>query len=557
MTDHELDILQGVHEAVVALLDLVAASSAALAATYRRRSLISPSVGVAGFDRGTRSHERVEACAGALGWGGEGLAGLADERSSSDGRLLRAVRALRKSVARVTERASLLLGHASSSEAYLVALATPVEAMRARQGLNDRIGTKWQDVWARLRAKGMAHDEGGVLFTCTVQQVIDTLRDHCTVPLHSNAGAARVWDPRNSPGDAIEEQWWDGDLSSLAVEVLACLAAIPVTAVAKDLQLKLQSVLRLGLALEETLAVRRLESDLGALSVKRPVRRSVLVDHVRVLSEGLLPRDEAQRHLGFLLEGQLEERHGWREYLRLRLSPVAIPGSCGQEWGPADLVRARVCGWLKGLCRRSEKAARETAPLLQVVRIDEDDLDAGNLSCIVAVSLDPLRAVASLASDDNYSQAMCDLRAVVDGIVEEFARTGAGFGGLDVERVARYEGSLFVQLLSIVPGVEGGVVGIGRLPEKSSGGSGMGRGARGDGATGLARGVQGAEMYSIFASHLRQTIAAEHPEWQAGLVEADIDARWRAHCYSIFEAEQLALTPLSFSSAVVSVALRG
>ena len=558
MTDHELDITQGIHETVVALLDLVSASSSALAASYRRRVLTPASAGVHSNQRDSRLGSGSSApsglCAGTLGWGGECLAGLAEERSSSDGRLLRSVRALRKSIARVTERASFLLARSSSSESYLISIASPLEAMRARQGLNDRIGPQWQDVWARLRSKGMATDEGGVLFTCTLQHMSDTLRDPCTEPLHQTAGAARLWDRGSFPGKHDGGALHEGDLSSFTVEVLACLAASPVTAVAKDLQLKLQSVLRLGLALEQTLAVRRLESELGTMIINSPVRRNVLLDHVRVLSEGILPRDEAQRHLGYLLETQLEERRGWREYLRLEVSAAGIPGVCSGEWGLANQVRARVCGWLRGLCKRSEKAARQAAPVLQVVRIEQDDSEVSNVTCTVAVSLDPLRAIASLASDENYSQGLCDLHAFVDGIVEEYGRTGAGFGGLDVHHLARYEGSIFIQLLSIIPGVEGGIAAVGHLPEMTS--RGLRREDNHDSVVGRQRGLQEEEMYTIFASHLRRTLAAEHPEWNESFVQADIEARWRAHCYSMFEMERLSLTPLMLSSAEITVEFR-
>ena len=139
-----------------------------------------------------------------------------------------------------------------------------------------------------------------------------------------------------------------------------------MTAVAKDLQLKLQSVLRLGLALEDTLTASRIEKELGTLLAAASLRRSVLADHVQVLSEGLLPREEAQRHLGYLLEGQLEVHRTWREYLRVEVMAGGNASGGSGEWEFSSEVRSRVCGWLKALCKRSERAARESPPLLQV-----------------------------------------------------------------------------------------------------------------------------------------------------------------------------------------------
>jgi hypothetical protein len=139
--------------------------------------------------------------------------------------------------------------------------------------------------------------------------------------------------------------------------VLGCLASLPVAAVAKDLQLKLQCVLRLGLAQEETLRAARLERELGTLLAASPLRRSVLADHLQVLiafflfrrcaeasglshrgttgeffgggnfflcsfflqvlTQSVLAKEEARRHLGYLIEGQMEERRAWKVYLRV------------------------------------------------------------------------------------------------------------------------------------------------------------------------------------------------------------------------------------------------
>ena len=548
MTDHELDVLQGIHEGVAALLDLVSTSSSALLGAYRRRTLVQSSLGAGGHEEGGRNvgvaQEIIKGSIGLRGWGGECLAGLAEERSVSDGRLLRLLRGVRKSVAHLIDRASFILDRSPSSEAYLITIGTPLEATRAREALNSRIGLQWQDVWARLRAKGMAHDEGGVLLTCSLQQMTDALRDPCTsVVTRKVAGLTSSF---------------EGDLSSFAIDVLGCLAAIPVTAVAKDLQLKLQSVLRLGLALENTLAAGRLERELGTLLEAAPVRRSVMSDHVQVLSEGALPKEEAQRHLGYLLEGQLEERRSWRQYLRIELASGKSANVTASEWQVASQVRAGVCSWLKGLCKRSEKAARVSQPLLQVVRVDGDEDDAGSIWCTVAVSLDPKCAIASLMSDEDYSQAMCDLRSVVDGMVEEFSRSGAGFGSLNVRSLARTEGSLFLRFLSIIPGIEGGVVGVG---QSSSGRANVWMdGARGDGSSlplmPMSQGVNEQEMYAIFTSHVRQTLAAQHPEMEAHVVDAEVEARWRAHSYSIFEAEHLPRTPLFIPASVICIQFR-
>ena len=549
MTDHELDILQGIHEGVAALLDLVSSSSSALQVAYRRRTLVQSGLGGGGLEEGRQNavrsaNEIANGSIGLRGWGGECLALLAEERSVSDGRLLRSVRGLRKSVAHLIERASFLLDRSPSSEAYFITIGTSLEATRAREALNSRIGPQWQDVWARLRAKGMAHDEGGVLLACSLQQMTDALRDPCTSVV-----------PRNVTGLVST---FDGDLSSFALDVLACLAGIPVTAVAKDMQLKLQSVLRLGLALEDTLAVGRLERELGMLLVATPVRRSVISDHIRVLSEGVLPKEEARRHLGYLLEGQLEERRSWREYLRIELASGENANVTGSERPVASQVRSGVCSWLKGLCKRSEKAARASPPLLQIVRIDGDEDDAGSIWCTVAVSLDPKCAIASLMSDDDFSQAMCDLRSVVDGMVEEFCRTGAGFGSLNVRSLARTEGSLFLHFLSIIPGIEGGVVGVGRFADGSA--NGLGVGAQRDvtpvSLIPMAPGIKDQEMYAIFSSHVRQTLAAQHPEMEAHAVDAEVEARWRAHSYSMFEAEQLPRTPLFLPASVICIEFR-
>ena len=89
------------------------------------------------------------------------------------------------------------------------------------------------------------------------------------------------------------------------MQVLGCLASLPVAAVAKDLQLKLQCVLRLGLAQEETLRAARLERELGTLLVASPLRRSVLADHLQVLIAFFFFTG-TPRHLGYLIEGHME-----------------------------------------------------------------------------------------------------------------------------------------------------------------------------------------------------------------------------------------------------------
>ena len=55
MTDHELDILQGIHEGVAALLDLVSSSSSALQVAYRRRTLVQSGLGGGGLEEGRQN----------------------------------------------------------------------------------------------------------------------------------------------------------------------------------------------------------------------------------------------------------------------------------------------------------------------------------------------------------------------------------------------------------------------------------------------------------------------------------------------------------------------
>jgi hypothetical protein len=42
-------------------------------------------------------------------------------------------------------------------------MAAGAEVKRARKALNLRLGPAWQAVWTRLIAKGLVHEEGGVL----------------------------------------------------------------------------------------------------------------------------------------------------------------------------------------------------------------------------------------------------------------------------------------------------------------------------------------------------------------------------------------------------------
>ena len=90
------------------------------------------------------------------------------------------------------------------------------------------------------------------------------------------------------------------------MQVLGCLASLPVAAVAKDLQLKLQCVLRLGLAQEETLKAARLERELGTLLAASPLRRSVLADHLQVLIASFCLQVRRSIWATHLIEGQLE-----------------------------------------------------------------------------------------------------------------------------------------------------------------------------------------------------------------------------------------------------------
>jgi hypothetical protein len=120
MTDDEVDTLCGNHEGIAALLDLVSTSCAALQSGYRCRTLTVPAMHADTREGGVANQQRDSA--GARGWGGECLAGLAEERTASDGRLLRSVRVLRRSVARLLERASFLLDRSSSSEAYFISM---------------------------------------------------------------------------------------------------------------------------------------------------------------------------------------------------------------------------------------------------------------------------------------------------------------------------------------------------------------------------------------------------------------------------------------------------
>ncbi len=99
------------------------------------------------------------------------------------------------------------------------------------------------------------------------------------------------------------------------MQVLGCLASLPVAAVAKDLQLKLQCVLRLGLAQEETLKAARLERELGTLLAASPLRRSVLADHLQVLIASFCLQVRRGIWATHLIEGQLEIFLGGGDFL--------------------------------------------------------------------------------------------------------------------------------------------------------------------------------------------------------------------------------------------------
>ena len=38
---------------------------------------------------------------------------------------------------------------------------------------------------------------------------------------------------------------------------------------------------------------------------------------LQVLTQSVLAKEEARRHLGYLIEGQMEERRAWKVYLRV------------------------------------------------------------------------------------------------------------------------------------------------------------------------------------------------------------------------------------------------
>ncbi len=68
---------------------------------------------------------------------------------------------------------------------------------------------------------------------------------------------------------------------------------------------------------------------------------------------------------------------------------------------------------------------------------DDGVTGGGTVWCIVAVALDPHSALAALTADD-YSRGVCDVQRVADGMLEEFKRSGPGFGHLNVRRLLRY-----------------------------------------------------------------------------------------------------------------------
>ena len=535
MSDHEINVLQYVHQSVSGLHDLVSSSTSVLVSIYRRRTCVvskfaSESDG--GDLQGGKIRTR-DVAAGVTGWGGESLSSLAEERSLSDGRLLYPTKILRACIARLFDRAVFLLQQSSSLEAYLISVATPLESMRARCALNHRLGARWNHVWARLRAKGLAHDEGGVVVVCSLQHVANILGDPCTdadgniIP-GSNVGVKGL--------ETVDTMAKD-DVGWFALTVLSCLGAIPVLAAAKEVLLKLRYVLRLGLTVAETPKARHLESHLTHLLLHNAVPTGSLSEQMRVLSDGVLATRDTQRYLGLMLEAQLDLDRPRRQYLKLAVAAGASTSGGVGEQELAGPVRSRVCTWLKHLYNKCAAKGRETPdvmPLMQVVRLEREPDQPGKIDCTVAVRPSPLRSVASLASGNPSAGNTCDLAKVVKLMVEEFCQNGAEFGGLDVHRLAHYEGSLFLQLLSIVPRTKGGILAFGKTSQT----------------------FHDQEMYNIFTSHTRETLVVQDAGRRARPLEADTQARWNSHAYSIFEAALMPRVPLMLTGARLTIELR-
>jgi hypothetical protein len=67
--------------------------------------------------------------------------------------------------AEVAESTTYIHTHILSlyTEPVYIYMAAGAEVKRARKALNLRLGPAWQAVWTRLIAKGLVHEEGGVL----------------------------------------------------------------------------------------------------------------------------------------------------------------------------------------------------------------------------------------------------------------------------------------------------------------------------------------------------------------------------------------------------------